>query len=146
MTDVDRVYELVAKRSLAALLPAYAMAKQALSTAEGNERLALHEAIVDSLGNLLRELGEHGLQNLRLHGIESSEIDVRKWVDECAASLQEVQRMRESGVTSASLIEGYMAGRLMPIGSVEWLNRNQLGVSNRDDAWVAKLVKRLKRK
>jgi len=34
----------------------------------------------------------------------------------------------------------------MPIGSVEWLNRNQLGVSNRDDAWVAKLVKRLKRK
>jgi hypothetical protein len=140
------VYELVAKRSLAALLPAYDMAKQSLSTAEGNERLALHEAIVDSLGNLLRELGEHGLQNLRLHGIESSEIDVRKWVDECAASLQEVQRMRESGVTSAPLIERYMAGRLMPIGSVEWLNRNQLGASNRDDAWVAKLVKRLKRK
>jgi hypothetical protein len=147
MTEVDRVYTLLAKPDLAVLLPAYEIAKEALPAAEGNELLALHEAIADSLSNLLRELGEHGPQQTqRLLGIEISEIDIRTWVEESTASWLEVKRLRDAGVTSGPLITAYMAGRTIPIGSRDWLNRMRLGVAHRQDpAWIKNVVARLKR-
>jgi hypothetical protein len=145
MSAVDQVYSMLAKRTLAASLQAREMARAALPDAQGSELLALHEAIADSLDMLLGDLAEHGRQNERLFGIDLSKIDVQAWVDEYATSWEEVKRLRERGVNSKALVGAYMADRIIPIGSRDWLNRMRLSVAfHRDPAWVTQVSAELK--
>jgi hypothetical protein len=146
MSIVDEVYKLVAKRNLAVKFKIYELASQALVKAAGTELLALHEAIVDSLEVLLLELGEHGLQNQALLGIDVAQIDVRKWAQLCAQSWDEVKRLRSIGLTSRPLIDPYVGGWMDPIGSVDWLERMKRGVARHLDAtWINRVAASLDR-
>jgi hypothetical protein len=146
VSSVDDVYRLVAKRNLAVKWQIYELASQGLVKAAGAELLALHEAIVDSLEMLLLDLGEHGLQNEALLGIKVTQIDVRKWVELCAHSWEEVKRLRGTGLDSGSLIAPYVGDWMDPIGSANWLARMNLGVAHQSDAvWINRIAKRLKR-
>jgi hypothetical protein len=142
--SVDAVYALLARRDLISSWSAYCLAKTAIPDAEGATLLALHEAAADVLCAFLSELGEHGLQNQALWGVEPHEFDVQVLVDECASAWREVRRLRDAGVTSRALIDRYVGGWMCPIGSRDWLNRMRLGVSHRTDpGWVAHVRKLL---
>jgi hypothetical protein len=131
------VYRLVAKRELAASVAAWRIARHEAPLLQGAVRLALYEAIVDSLSALLTEVAEHGRQNRALWGIEQEEVDVKSLNSECDEAWAEVTRLRASGVSSAELIKPYVGSWMDPIGSRDWLNQTRLGVRRRQDpAWL----------
>lgn len=141
---VHAVYSLLAKRELAASMEARRLARAAIPDAHGPVLLALQEAITDVLNGLLMELGEHGMANAALSGLEPGDIDVQALADECAAAWQEVKRLRESGLSSNELTRPYVGSWMDPIGSPDWLNRMRLGIPRRKDPkWVARVSRRL---
>lgn len=86
-------------------------------------------------------LGEHGMQNQALWGMEASKIDLKQMVDECTFALQEIQRLRDAGHSSKSLIDVYMRDWMIPIGSREWLDSMKLSVKHRDQPqWITRVT------
>jgi hypothetical protein len=147
MSEVADVYSLVAKRDLSVMLRIREMATAALPGLAGSELLALHEAIVYSLNTLVTELGEHGLQNLRLIGIDAKQINLRQWVDECASSWKQVETLRSEGQSSNALIEPYMGKWRFPIGSADWLKQMRLSVEHHGDpSWSDRVSRKLNKR
>ncbi|MFB5757294.1 hypothetical protein [Leptospira interrogans] len=141
---VDSVYKLLAKRDLRDLVTAYRLAKEALNKAEDIALLALHEALVFSLEGLLTELGEHGLLNGALFGIDPDQINLRQWLEECIASFKEVKRLRNTGLTSSSLIDPYVGNWMFPIGSRDWLNQMKLVLENcQNTNWIERVTREI---
>jgi hypothetical protein len=145
MSIIDDVFSLVAKRDLFVMLRIHEIAKPALATADGNELLALHEAIVHSLDALLTELAEHGLQNQALIGIDRQQIDLPRWAEECETSWEHVKQLRSLGFVSGPLIDRYVGDWMFPIGSTDWLNQMRRSAVHRDAAWVARIMRNLAR-
>jgi hypothetical protein len=149
MTDsigsVEAVYTLLAQREFGAAMKAVELAKSAVPEAEGSALLALHEAIVHALDEFLTELGEHGVQNQSLWGIELADVDVPKMVAECAAAWGEVTRLRADGVTSDTLTRPFVGVWMVPVGGREWMNEMRLGVQHRQDpTWSVRVSDRLR--
>lgn len=144
MSVVDDVFLLVAKRDLSVMRQVCDLAKPALTRTVGNELLALHEAIVDSLDALLTDLGEHGLQNQPLSGIDPKQINIREWVDDCVASWKQVEHLRSAGATSSSLINPYVGNWMYPIGSEEWLRQMRRSVAHHSDpTWIDRVSRKV---
>lgn len=138
--SVNATYALLAKRDLAASMAAYRTARGAIATAQGPALLALQEAVTETLSSLLKEVGEHGLQNQSLWGFALADLDIQALADECAAAWHEVLRLRGMGITSAALIDSYVGSWMDPVGSPDWLRRMALGVPRRQDPkWVARI-------
>lgn len=142
---VSRVYALIAEREHASSMKAYRIAKEAVGEAEGAEQLALYEAITNSLNDFLTELGEHGLQNRAMWGLDPSEIDVAAMQAECSHAWEQVKRLRAAGVTSRSLIDPYVGSWMDPIGSRDWIGRMRMGIPYRNDPkWIARVTERIR--
>lgn len=142
---LHQVFALLAKRELAASTAAWRIAREAAAQAEGAPRLALHEAVAESLSALLTEIAEHGLRNQALWGIAPAQIDVQRMSDECAAAWSEVKRLRAAGVSSQALVGPYVGNWMDPIGSRAWLERMRLGVPYQQrPGWIRRVSKLLR--
>ncbi|MBN1532365.1 MAG: hypothetical protein JXA20_06865 [Spirochaetes bacterium] len=108
----------------------YRLAWEAIPGAEGNELLALHEAIVYCIDGFLAELGSHGLQNRLSWDVAPDKIDIGELLQEYRASYQEARRLRASGFKSGKVIGAYMTGWTYPIGSPSWRNTISSTFSN----------------
>ncbi len=140
MIPVTKVYTLLVKPDLSAMMQAYELAKAALSISEGEHLLALHDAIVNCLTTFLSEIAEHHLQNQALWGIRVNEVDIQSMVDESNFSWKESQKLRANGFDSTKLIEPYVKGQMFPLGSSDWRNQINLVLRHQNDPkWIERL-------
>ena len=144
MKSVRQVYALVAHRSLENSWEAYRVAKRVLPVTEGACRLALLEAIADTLSNFLTELAENGRQNQELWGIKLENVDVAGWVAECEEVLQEIKQLRSAGISSSELIKPYVNDWVFPIGSRDWFYQRRQGLAHmQEEDWISRVAQSL---
>jgi acyl-CoA reductase-like NAD-dependent aldehyde dehydrogenase len=141
---VHATYSLMAKRETASSMAACRIARDAIPSANGVQRLALLEAVTDAISNLLRDIGDHRLQNQALWGVKLADLDIQALADECAAAWEQVLRLRGEGLNSEALIRPYVGNWMDPIGSPDWLSRMARGVPRRQEPkWIARMKKSL---
>ncbi|EMI65788.1 hypothetical protein Q2295_07815 [Leptospira interrogans] len=79
-----------------------------------------------------------------MFGIDPDQINLRQWLEECIASFKEVKRLRNTGLTSSSLIDPYVGNWMFPIGSRDWLNQMKLVLENcQNTNWIERVTREI---